>query len=456
MNVDKECRILVVDDAKDTQMLLEFDLSAAGYQVTSCDSGEESLALLEKLTVDLILLDMYMPGLSGLETLAQIKAQSTSEQIPVIMLSASTDEDEVVAALELGAGDYVTKPYVAKVLLARIRTAIRLKEKTAQLEHLAKTDFLTDMNNRGSFFELSSNAISLASRAQQPLVVAMFDIDHFKQVNDNFGHDAGDQVLRAFSQTMTDVFRDYDIVGRIGGEEFAVCLPNTSSGDAYIACERLRQQVEKNSIKINNDSHSSSESESYINITVSVGLILAQDDYLPIDELLKEADSALYFAKENGRNQVVDVANIASTIEDVTDPIEESLMATDKVQSEDSNKQVVLHYDGIDFDVGVNNVLGDEALFNEILVMFYQDHHLDGQRLESAILASDIDTAKHLAHTLKGVACSVGAMALFEATKALDIAINENKIDDFDSLLALLSIELSRVMTGIALQLDVN
>ena len=198
MMLDKEYRILVVDDAKDTQMLLEFDLSAAGYLVTCCDSGEDGIASLETQEIDLILLDMYMPGLSGLETLAKIRAQTISAQIPVIMLSASTDEDEVVAALELGAGDYVTKPYVAKVLLARMRTAIRLKEKTEQLEYLAKTDFLTGINNRGSFFELSNNAISLASRAGQPLVVAMFDIDFFKLVNDNYGHDAGDQVLRAF------------------------------------------------------------------------------------------------------------------------------------------------------------------------------------------------------------------------------------------------------------------
>lgn len=452
MNVDNEYRILVVDDAKDTQMLLDFDLNAAGYLVTCCDSGEESLALLATLTVDLILLDMYMPGLSGLETLAKIKSQPESDQIPVIMLSASTDEDEVVAALELGAGDYVAKPYVAKVLLARMRTAIRLKEKTAQLEYLAKTDFLTKMNNRGSFFELSTNAISLANRAAQPLVVAMFDIDFFKQVNDNFGHDAGDQVLRVFSQTMTDVFRDYDIVGRIGGEEFAVCLPNTSSDDAYIACERLRQRVEQMSIKVTDDNNV----ESNINITVSIGLVLAQDDYLTIDELLKQADIALYFAKDNGRNQVIDVNTITSAVEIGIDPVEVSLIATDKIISEGGSHTAVINYDGIDFDVGVNNVLGDESLFKEILVMFYQDHHLDGQKLQSAIQTQDIETAKHLAHTLKGVSCSVGAMDLFETTKALDIAINDNQQEEFERLFSKLSPELSRVMKGIALLLDVN
>lgn len=454
MILDKEYRILVVDDAKDTQLLLEFDLGAAGYQVTSCDSGEESLVLLDTLAIDLILLDMYMPGLSGLETLTKIKAQAKSAQIPVIMLSASTDEDEVVASLELGAGDYVIKPYVAKVLLARIRTAIRLKEKTAQLEYLAKTDFLTSMNNRGSFFELSSNAISLANRAEQPLVVAMFDIDLFKQVNDNFGHDAGDQVLRVFGQNMTEVFRDYDIVGRIGGEEFAVCLPNTSSGDAYIACERLRQQVEQQSINITNTDSKNIK----INITVSVGLVLADDDYLTIDELLKQADSALYFAKENGRNQVVDVGTLIHLVEAEVenDLIRASLIATDNILSVADSNAIVVNYDGIDFDIGVNNVLGDKDLFKEILVMFYQDHHLDGQKLQRAIQKKDIETAKHIAHTLKGVACSVGAMDLFEATKALDIAINDDQQDDFVGLFSLLSPELSRVMKGIELHLDVS
>ncbi|NQY49752.1 MAG: diguanylate cyclase [Colwellia sp.] len=454
MILDKEYRILVVDDAKDTQLLLEFDLGAAGYQVTSCDSGEESLVLLDTLAIDLILLDMYMPGLSGLETLTKIKAQAKSAQIPVIMLSASTDEDEVVASLELGAGDYVIKPYVAKVLLARIRTAIRLKEKTAQLEYLAKTDFLTSMNNRGSFFELSSNAISLANRAEQPLVVAMFDIDLFKQVNDNFGHDAGDQVLRVFGQNMTEVFRDYDIVGRIGGEEFAVCLPNTSSGDAYIACERLRQQVEQQRINITNTDSKNIK----INITVSVGLVLADDDYLTIDELLKQADSALYFAKENGRNQVVDVGTLIHLVEAEVenDLIRASLIATDNILSVADSNAIVVNYDGIDFDIGVNNVLGDKDLFKEILVMFYQDHHLDGQKLQRAIQKQDIETAKHIAHTLKGVACSVGAMDLFEATKALDIAINDDQQDDFVGLFSLLSPELSRVMKGIELHLDVS
>ncbi len=451
MTLEKDYRILVVDDAKDTQMLLDFDLSAAGYQVTCCDSGEEALALLKTKNIALILLDMYMPGLSGLETLVKIKAEVLTTDIPVIMLSASTDEDEVVAALELGAGDYVIKPYVAKVLLARMRTAIRLKEKTAQLEYLAKTDFLTGINNRGSFFELSSNAISLANRAGQPLIVAMLDIDFFKQVNDNYGHDAGDQVLRAFSQGMIGVFRGYDIIGRVGGEEFAVCLPNTNRTDANIACERMRSYIEQTSVQIISDN----DVELDINITVSIGLVLAQNELLTIDELLKQADRALYYAKEHGRNQVVDASIIASPTVEEGDSIVVDLIKADKDNLLEENQNMD-NYDGIEFDVGVNNVLGDKALFKEILVMFYQDHHLDGEKLQTAIESKDIDSAKHLAHTLKGVSCSVGAMDLFEATKALDIAINDNNHDDIDGLFSQLSPELSRVMEGIALHLDVS
>ncbi|PKI16148.1 diguanylate cyclase [Colwellia sp. 12G3] len=452
MMLEKEYRILVVDDAKDTQMLLEFDLSAAGYQVTCCDCGEDALESMETQEVDLILLDMYMPGLSGLETLARIKAQAISAEIPVIMLSASTDEDEVVAALELGAGDYVAKPYVAKVLLARMRTAIRLKEKTAQLEYLAKTDFLTGINNRGSFFELSNNAISLAKRAGQSLVVAMFDIDFFKQVNDNYGHDAGDQVLLAFSQGMIEVFRGYDIIGRVGGEEFAVCLPNTSRENANLACERFRNFIEQLSVRIISDNNVETE----IHITVSIGLVLAQNDSLTIDELLKLADSALYYAKEHGRNQVVDAIILATT--DESDNIVVSLMNTDEIDNNNllQDSVIMTNFDGIDFDVGVSNVLGDEDLFKEILVMFYQDHHLDGDKLQSAIQEQDIDSVKHIAHTLKGVACSVGAMDLFEVTKALDIAVNDDKQEDFTRLFSQLSPEINRVMQGIKLQLDVS
>lgn len=466
MTLEKEYKILVVDDAKDTQMLLDFDLSAAGYKVTCCDGGEEAISSLKIQEVDLILLDMYMPGLSGLETLVKVRAEANTADIPVIMLSASTDEDEVVAALEFGAGDYVIKPYVAKVLLARIRTAIRLKEKTAELEYLAQTDFLTGINNRGNFFELSSNAISLARRAEQSFAIVMFDIDFFKPINDNYGHDAGDQVLRVFSHGLNNAFRDYDIIGRVGGEEFAACLPNTNKEHAMLACERFREFVEGLTISVTCEHNKTSD----LQITVSIGVVLSQNESLTIDELLKKADSALYFAKENGRNQVVDASLLrnldtcATNSESIQNDVVEEIVTDEETITEDiiseieeliQESDMVTSLDGIDFEIGVNNVLGDEDLFKEILVMFYQDHKEDGDKIQSAIESQDFETLKHLAHTLKGVSCSVGAMQLFEITKELDTAVNE-RTDTVSELSLQLQPELSKVMKGIELHLDVS
>ncbi|MBL4940278.1 MAG: diguanylate cyclase [Colwellia sp.] len=298
MIFDKCYKILVVDDAKDSQMLLSFDLKAAGCDVISAGSGEMALAILASTGVDLIILDVHMPGLSGLVTLERLKRNVHWQMIPVIMLSSSDGEDEVVTALELGADDYVVKPYISKVLFARMRTALRLREKTKALEDLAKTDFLTGINNRACFDELASCAISQAQRSERPLVMAMFDIDFFKLVNDDYGHDMGDKVLKSFAASLIESFRNYDIIARIGGEEFAVCLPNTSIKNAIYACERLRASVEYMRVPLNNGS------KKEIGITVSIGVASSVSASLNIDCLLKQADIGLYYAKSQGRNQV--------------------------------------------------------------------------------------------------------------------------------------------------------
>ena len=441
--------ILVVDDAKDTQLLLAFDLSSPDREVNCCDSGEKALQVLKDKKVDLILLDLYMPGMSGLETLRAIKADKAIADIPVIMLSASDNEDEVVAALECGASDYVTKPYVAKVLLARIGNALRLRDKTIELEYLASTDCLTGINNRGRFFDLTTKAASQVSRALQPIALVMLDIDHFKQVNDDYGHAIGDKVLVEFSRCFKRVFRDYDIVGRVGGEEFAVCLPNCDADEALQACERFRRTVADTLVEVN------CESIKHISVTVSIGFAIACSKQIVVDDLLKKADLALYQAKKNGRNCVVNGSQARNTDEEPDQIIENLSLAAlgSKVEQEigESNKLVLA---GIDVEVGISNVLGDTELFNEILLMFYQDHHLDGEKLQQAFDDGDIKLAKHLVHTLKGVACSVGAMHLFELSKTLDSTINEEKEADYIAKLHMLLPELTLVMKSIEEQLQ--
>jgi diguanylate cyclase (GGDEF)-like protein len=362
------------------------------------------------------------------------------------MLSSSDGEDEVVSALELGADDYVVKPYIRKVLFARMRTALRLREKTKALEDLAKTDFLTGTNNRACFDELATSAISQAQRSDLPLVMAMFDIDFFKLVNDDYGHDIGDQVLVAFAKCLTECFRGYDIVARIGGEEFAVCLPNTSIGDAMSACERLRANVEQMKMPLNNGLRKE------VSVTVSVGVASSKGTALNLASLLKQADIGLYHAKSHGRNKVVNADKLLDNeIATIGDSDEFTTEEKDPLESCKSNS--VFEIEGVEVNLGISNVLGDQKLYEEILIMFYQDHYDDANKLQVAIESNDIDASKHLAHTLKGVACSVGAMKLFEVTKQLDVAINEQQYDNLVSLLKDVVNELKVVMNSINITL---
>jgi len=395
-----------------------------------------------------------MPGMTGLAMLKKLKAHSSFYRIPVIMLSSSDDEDQIVAALEFGADDYVTKPYIAKVLLARMKTSLRLLQKTLELESLAKTDFLTGLNNRGSLVDLATKAVSQAKRTNLPLVIVMLDIDFFKLVNDDFGHDAGDKVLIEFARILLDCYRDYDISGRVGGEEFVVCMPNTSIDNAVIACERFRKAIEEHKFVI-------SEEGKVISVSVSLGLSTGRGEDIEFESLLHQADMGLYQAKENGRNQVMIWDGLIDS--DFTEPVE---MITEKTNEEHIELDTVPmsevglqenalslatdeKYAGIDYNIGVNNVLGDDALFAEILVMFYEDHSQDKDKIQQAIIDNDASSLKHLVHTLKGVACSIGAMSLFNCAKELDTAIGEQKVEQYQLLFEGVANEIDKVTHGL-------
>lgn len=440
----KEYTILAVDDAKDSLMLLEFDLADNGYQVIAADSGESALSLLENMEADLILLDMQMPGMSGIATLQVLKSKPEYKNIPVIMLSASDDEDAIVSALELGADDYVTKPYIPNVLLARIRNSIRFMEKTRQLEILAKTDSLTTVNNRGSFRELANACISQTKRTEQFLSMAMFDLDLFKQVNDNYGHEAGDKALIDFASILKSTFRDYDIIGRVGGEEFAVCMPDTNLADAFLACERCRTTLESHLIKLTHN-----DKLAPFSLTVSIGVSGGQGQSLNFDALLRHADAALYQAKEGGRNQTTLDEEVLKNQTDTH--FDANQLLDDLMKTENGNEKIVdgSDYPGIDYQLGVNNVLGDDQLFSEILLMFHQDHSEDGVKIINSIIENNYSLLKSTVHTLKGVACSIGAMQLFEYCKSLDHAVNDNEQNSFQLLAEPVVAELTKVQQGI-------
>jgi len=296
--LEKLPKILIIDDAKDVLALLEFELSEEGYQVFVAENGRAGLALLSQVRIDLILLDIIMPNMSGLEVLQEIKDDKEHKSIPVIMLSASEQTEDIVSSLDFGADDFVNKPYIPEVLLARIRTSLRLCEKNRELEQMALTDFLTGINNRRQFYNLSNSALSKNDRDQSALTIALMDIDHFKHINDTYGHDIGDQVLVDFSKVLAGFFREYDIVGRVGGEEFCVCLPDTSFEKGFQACERFRQEFSKNPISVNVEGQAFK-----LNVRISIGVTEALQGS-ELELLIKQADKALYMAKNKGRNNV--------------------------------------------------------------------------------------------------------------------------------------------------------
>jgi diguanylate cyclase (GGDEF)-like protein len=289
-------RILVVDDVPANVEILSFHLEDEGYQVVEAQSGKQALSILQESEgeIDLILLDVMMPVMSGLDVLALVKRNPITDSIPVILVTANADDQNVAEGLDMGAFDYIIKPYSLMVLLARVRTALREKERQDLLEKWATTDPLTELYNRRHFFELADRELERSRRQKSDLSFIMLDIDNFKLVNDQYGHLTGDTALIMLSKILKDALRKVDFCCRFGGEEFVLCLPDTPSQGAWEVAERIRTQVACTPLQ-NQDGEN-------INIQVSLGVASSKREQ-NVELILKRADEALYQAKEAGRNQ---------------------------------------------------------------------------------------------------------------------------------------------------------
>jgi len=293
-------RILVVDDIPANVEILSIHLHDEGYEVVEALSGKQALSILHlsnedgEEEIDLILLDVMMPIMSGLEVLAQIKKDPQTQNIPVILVTANADEHNVAEGLDMGAFDYIIKPYSLLVLLARVRTALREKERQDLLEKWATTDPLTEHFNRRHFFEMAHRELDRSYRLHSPLSFIMLDIDNFKKVNDQYGHLVGDMVLVRLAKILRQQLRSVDLCCRYGGEEFVLCLPDTHLEGAKDVAERIRLAILQETIRSNDDLP--------LSISISLGVADSQDDQ-SVEGILKRADAALYQAKDGGRNQ---------------------------------------------------------------------------------------------------------------------------------------------------------
>lgn len=301
MPTDDRQKVLVVDDVPSNIRMLGEALRA-DYEVMAAASGEKALELVAESRPDLILLDIVMPGIDGYEVLRRLKEDPATQDIPVIFVTGLGDADDEQRGLEMGAVDYISKPFFIPIVMARVRTQLQLKRKSDILESMVMLDALTEIPNRRHFDETLDVEWKRARRAGSPLAVAMMDIDHFKAYNDNYGHAQGDDCLRRVAKALEGASRrPADFVARYGGEEFVAVLPETPHEAAMEVAERLRAAVEAAGLP-----HAHSRMADHV--TVSVGLASIAPDrfnnFSSAHDLLKKADEQLYVSKQGGRNRV--------------------------------------------------------------------------------------------------------------------------------------------------------
>jgi len=287
--------ILAVDDTVTNLDILEELLDQ--YDVISTISGKDALKIIDEEEVDLILLDIMMPDMDGFEVCQILKSNERTKDIPIIFITARTDEDSIEKAYDLGGADYVTKPFRPKELLSRVKKELKYKDMVDKLNFLASIDPMTKLYNRRYFTKASSHILNLAKRDKKELSIIMIDIDKFKNVNDTYGHGIGDDVIISLAHKLIGHQRTSDIICRYGGEEFVILLPNTSILNAKSVAQKLRVDIEQSRVSLKENQ------ELKYTISLGVSQVDTQNE-IDIEAALKRADEALYDAKESGRNRV--------------------------------------------------------------------------------------------------------------------------------------------------------
>ncbi len=297
--------VLVIDDSKLFRKQIADALRKALLfdDYREAEDGLEGFKIFSDSKPDLVICDLEMPHMDGLKFLQLKSVRQDLQDIPIILLTSTQDRLAKLKSLEQGASDYLTKPFDAAELVARVRIHLKMKKLQDELkaanEHfkqLSTVDPLTNLYNRRFLTETLENEIQRAKRLQSNLSLLIFDIDHFKQINDVYGHQAGDKVLVAVADALRETLRTYDIASRYGGEEFVLVLPGTPLAGGQIVAERLRKAVHALRFPIPMDR---------IKVTVSAGLATFPTKRIAdFDTLFRYADEALYRAKKNGRNRV--------------------------------------------------------------------------------------------------------------------------------------------------------
>ncbi|WRH68879.1 MAG: diguanylate cyclase [Planktothrix sp. GU0601_MAG3] len=292
--------VLIVDDITNNLKLVGRILDEAGYNTTFAISGYQALNRLKNNKIDLILLDLMMPEMDGLEVCQFIKKDPNLEEVKIIFLTASYEEENLINAFELGAVDYITKPFIKNELLARVKTHLTLKQTTdnlkralLKLQQLSQLDPLTEILNRRSFFEYAEAQFQRSKQDKSVFSLLILDLDYFKKINDNYGHLTGDRTLITFTLAIQNYLRESDYFGRYGGEEFIILLPETNQEDAQKIAQEICDLIAHLSIPT---------VQGNLQITVSIGVAVFRSQDTRIEDIFDRADQCLYQAKARGRN----------------------------------------------------------------------------------------------------------------------------------------------------------
>jgi two-component system cell cycle response regulator len=296
-------KILVADDDPLSRKLLGSLLSKWGYEPEIVDNGLDARHILRQESApNLAILDWMMPGLDGLQVVKELRHANRDAYTYVLLLTSKAERADVLAGLDAGADDYLKKPFDAQELRARLRVGSRILDLQRKLvcalatsEHRATHDFLCGLYNRGAIIEILTREVARWHREKSALSVCIADVDHFKAINDTYGHMVGDEVLKQLSRQMTSLLRTYDSIGRYGGEEFLIVIPYCDSEKAASIAERIRSRFALGELSIN---------QSSIPVTISLGVSTISPENSTVSGMLQAADVALYAAKNKGRNRV--------------------------------------------------------------------------------------------------------------------------------------------------------
>ncbi len=295
LSKNRQYKVLVVEDSLLFRNMIKKILTSLQFKVLAAAHGEEAMNYFaDNPDINLIITDYRMPVKDGLEVLKEVRKEKDKNSLGVIVMTSPSEKTDASIFLKNGASDFIAKPFSKEELICRVNNTIEAMENINKIANFENRDFLTGVYNRRFFYSDVEEYVQAAEETNEPYAFAMIDIDYFKKINDTYGHDGGDRILKSIAKILNDNTKGSDIVARFGGEEFCVVLKKISQEEAVKFFVNLRAKVAENEVTIKKEK---------VKVTISIGVSFG-NGHCEIDDMLEACDSALYTAKENGRNRV--------------------------------------------------------------------------------------------------------------------------------------------------------